>query len=337
MKHATKRLALVGIVVTLAFGLGGAPRLVAGELKEAVHLRLATTGIGSGWYIYGANFAQLIRKQLPKGSTIDVLPFSGGVGNPKLLESGEAELALAHTLTAYWAREGLEAYKAPLKSVQGVAGGLDQYWMGFMVSKKTELTSLAELKAKQYPLRLLTVPLGGLGEAGTRLILKAYGMSYDDLQAWGGSVKHVPRSPVPGTIREGKADAWSHIVNIGHPTATELATVVEMRFLPLSPDVIEKLSRVGFIPETIPAGTFPGQEGAISTVGSPTVLLARADLPDELVYLVTKTLAENTDAMVKGHAALKDFDPKAAWRREKLQAPLHPGAARYYKERGWMP
>ena len=312
-----------------------APALSKDDQKP-VHIRLATTGIGSGWYIYGANLAQLIRKQLPPGSTVDVLPFSGGVGNPKLVEKGDAEFALAHTTTAYWAREGKEGYKQPLKNVTGVAGGLDKYWLGFMVTKQSGLSSLDDVKGKKVPLRLLTVPIGGLGEAGTRLALQAYGTSYDELKANGGSVRHIPRPPVPGLIREGKADAWSHVVNIGHPTATELSTVTDMVFLSLKPEVIAELTKVGFTEEEMPAGLFKGQDKPVATVGAPTVLIARADLPEDLVYLVTKTLAENKPKLVKGHAAMKAFDPKTAWKPEKVQAPLHPGAARYYKEQGWM-
>jgi len=334
MRRLLNFLTAAVMVVAVTWVLA-APALAQDD-KKPVHIRLATTGIGSGWYIYGANLAQLIRKQLPPGSTVDVLPFSGGVGNPKLVEAGDAEFALAHTTTAYWAREGKEGYKKPLKNVTGVAGGLDKYWLGFMVTKKSGLSSLDDLKAKKVPLRLLTVPIGGLGEAGTRLALGAYGTSYEELEANGGSVKHIPRPPVPGLIREDKADAWSHVVNIGHPTATELSTVTEMVFLPLKPEVIAELTKVGFTAEEMPAGLFKGQDKPVATVGAPTVLIARADLPDDLVYLVTKTLAENKPKLVKGHAALKAFDPKTAWKPETVQAPLHPGAARYYQEQGWM-
>ena len=71
-------------------------------------------------------------------------------------------------------------------------------------------------------------------------------------------------------------------------------------------------------------------------MGSPTILIVRADLDEEVVYTVTKALLENKAALDKGHAGLKPFDPETAWKQEKLSVPLHPGAARYYKERGWM-
>ena len=81
------------VVIVVALCLVSAGTAVAQDKPQ--HLRFATVGLGSSWYIYGAGIASLLRPELPKGSTIDVLPIAGGIGNPKLLQGGEAELALA--------------------------------------------------------------------------------------------------------------------------------------------------------------------------------------------------------------------------------------------------
>jgi TRAP transporter TAXI family solute receptor len=334
MRHLVKQFSIaIALIVTL---LGVQSPVVAAGLTEPVHIRIATTGIGSSWYIYGATFASAIRKGLPGGSTIDVLPIAGSTGNPLLVERGEAEFGLTTTVTGYWAIQGMEPYKAPLKNVTAVAGGFDEIWMAFIVTKKSGLMSIDEIKEKKYPLRLLTAQRGGGGELVTRMILSAYGMSYDSLEAMGGSAKAVPRPAVAGLIREGKADAYSHSITLGHPTVVELSTNVDVRFLPLKSDVIEKLAATGLTRLTLPVGTFRGVDEPVATVGSPTVLIARADLPEELVYHVTKALAESKEALARGHAGLKPFDPETAWQPEKIQFPLHPGAVRYYQERGWM-
>jgi TRAP-type uncharacterized transport system substrate-binding protein len=59
-------------------------------------------------------------------------------------------------------------------------------------------------------------------------------------------------------------------------------------------------------------------------------------LPNEVAYAVTKALCENRDALAKGHAGLKYFNPQVGWKPENLGIPLHPGAEKYYKEKGWM-
>lgn len=334
MRHFITRIGISALLVLGVVGLSASTSSAA--LKDPVHLRIATAGIGGGWYIYGATFASVMRKALPKGSTIDVLPIAGSVGNPKLVNKGDAEFGLAQTVTGYWATKGIETYDKPLNNVRAIAGGFDELWMAFIVDKKSGLMSIEEVKEKKYPLRLLTAQRGGTGELVTRMILDAYGMSYDSLEEAGGSAKPVPRPSVPGIIREGKADAYSHSIMVGHPTVVELSTNVDVRFLPLKNDVIDGLSKTGLAPVTIPAGTFKGLDKDVPSVGSPTILIVRADLDEEVVYTVTKALLENKAALDKGHAGLKPFDPETAWMQEKLSVPLHPGAARYYKERGWM-
>jgi hypothetical protein len=81
---------------------------------------------------------------------------------------------------------------------------------------------------------------------------------------------------------------------------------------------------------------FKGQSEPVSTVGFPTVLITNKDLPEPIAYTVTKTIVENKDALVRGHAGLAEFDPPTAWQPEKVGIPLHPGAERAYREKGWM-
>ena len=146
----------------------------------------------------------------------------------------------------------------------------------------------------------------------------------------------VVATDAAGMIREGKADAYSHGSSVGHATWVDITTNVDVRFLPLSPKVIAELAAAGLAKVTIPKGAFKGVDEAMPSVGSPTILITRADLDEELVYVVTKAIAENKAVLDKGHASLKHFDPETAWQPGKLGIDLHPGAIRYYKERGWM-
>jgi TRAP-type uncharacterized transport system substrate-binding protein len=74
----------------------------------------------------------------------------------------------------------------------------------------------------------------------------------------------------------------------------------------------------------------------VKTVGFPMVLITNKELPEPVAYTVTKTVIENKDALVRGHAGLSEFDPKTAWQPDKVGLPLHPGAERAYREKGWM-
>jgi len=81
---------------------------------------------------------------------------------------------------------------------------------------------------------------------------------------------------------------------------------------------------------------FRGLAAELPVVGFPTVFITRQDVPADLVYLVTKSIAEGKDQLVAAHKGLSQFDPKVAWKPELVGLPLHPGAEKYYREQGWM-
>lgn len=299
-----------------------------------LHLRFATVGLGSSWYTYAAGIAQLLRPSLPKGSTIDVLPIAGGVANPKMIETGEAELAFSHNVAARWACKGEVAFTEPTTRVRALVGGLDNFFMGVFVSERSGITEIDQINTRAQPFRLLTTPVGGMGEYGVRQILSAYGTSYDGIKARGGSVRHVPRPATVQGLQDGTADAWSHIVNEGHPIVTELTTVTTVRMLPLSQAAVDKLVAAGWAPITVAPNTFKGQTEAVRTVNAPTNILASADLPEPVAYEITKLVNENKAKLVQVHGALSDFDPAKAADPGLTGCPLHAGAERYYREKG---
>ncbi len=329
------RLRLVTAWLTVAAVSLAAAGSALGQEKTQ-HLRFATVGLGSSWYSYAAGIAQLLRPSLPKGSTIDVLPIAGGVANPKMIETGEAELAFSHNVASRWACKGEVAFTAPTTKVRALVGGLDNFFMGMFVTERSGITSIAQITTRPQPFRLLTTPIGGMGEYGVRQILAAYGTSYDGIKARGGSVRHVPRPATVSALQDGTADAWSHIVSEGHPVVTELTTVTAVKMLSLSQAAIDKLVAEGWAPITVPANTFKGQTEPVRTVNAPTNLLTTVDLPEPIAYQITKLVNENKAKLVEVHAALADFDPAKGADPLLTGCPLHAGAERYYREKGLL-
>ena len=81
---------------------------------------------------------------------------------------------------------------------------------------------------------------------------------------------------------------------------------------------------------------FKGQKGTTKAVDLGTMIIAHKSVTDDIAYLVTKTIVENKADLVKAHQAFSEFVPENAWKPENTAIPLHPGAARYYSERGWL-
>ena len=309
---------------------------VAARAQQPVNLAMATLGQGSAWYIYGATMADLLRKALPAGSNVDVKPFSGGVGNAKLVARNETPIGLSFTVTNRWASLGTEAYDAKIDNLRALVGGLDTYYLVAVAARKLNIGSLKDVKDKKLVMKAFSQPVGSLGEFAMRQLFREYGLSYADLKGWGGSTTHANYNIIVDAFKDGRADVLVAVVTPKHPSISEIATFTDVRFLAIEPERVKGLTALGYKPATMPADTFKNQPQPVVTVGFPTVLITNAGLAEPLAYTVTKTIIENKDALVRGHAGLAEFDPKTAWQPDEVGLPLHPGAERAYREKGWM-
>jgi TRAP transporter TAXI family solute receptor len=303
---------------------------------DAQKLRIATLQMGSSWYVYGGVMGDLLRKELPSGSVIDILPYAGGVGNMNLVSKGDAELGMGFPVTGKWAMEGQMAYDKKMPNLRGLVGGFDEYFIGIVATKKSKITALEDIAKKKMPIHLVTVTKGSLGEFANRQIMEAVGAPYKTIESFGGKVTHTSFGVITKMLVDGQADIFMQVVTAGHPAMTEIAITADVVFLGLSDEVIKKLSAFGWGPATLPANTFKGQTAPVPTIGTTTSLIATDKLPNEVAYAVTKALCENRETLAKGHAGLKPFNPQVGWKPENLGLPLHPGAEKYFKEKGWL-
>ena len=332
-RNERKRLSRWTTAVVLAVALA-APSFAAAA--DAVQLRFATVGIGSAWYNYGAGIADLVKPNLPKGSTVDVLPIAGTIGNMKLLQSGETELGLSFPMVAAEGCGGFGSFDKKTDKVRGLMGGLDTYYYGTFVTVKSGIKSWDEIAAGKA--QMTTTRVGGSGEMGLRQILGLYGSSKKAVAEKGGSVKSLKRPATAAAIADGKADGWAHVVTKGHPVATELTTRTNMTMLPLSDSIIKGMvEKHGWVEAVIPPNTFKGQTGPVKTVKAATNIMIREGVSEEVAYIVTKTIVENAAKLRKIHAGLSGFDPKGVAHAGLVgNCPFHPGAVKYYKEKGMM-
>ncbi len=305
---------------------------------QAPQLKFATLSQGTAWYQYGATIAEMLQKTMP-GATIDVLPHSGGTGNVRLVARGEAQIGLGFSASNKWFFDKKELYEkdAGTERLRAIAGGLDIYYLAVIASRKLPVGSLAEIKEKRVPVRLMTLQVGSLSEYGMRQLLAGYGMTYDDIKGWGGKVSFTNYKIIVDAIRDGQGDMLIAVVNPGHPSITEIATFANVKFLPVSERVLDELAKLGYEKTAMPPNTYKGQEQAVPYGATTTVVICRDDLPADVAYTIAKTVADNREALGNANAALKMFKPEVAWQPEKVGGiPLHLGAERYYKEKGWM-
>lgn len=365
MKKSLKKALALGLAVFTVFGISGcasqetetktaesAKETAAGTAKEPgtagsyevtgpVELTFATQDVGTTAYVYASTMANIFTDAFPKGSVIDVTTTSpGGVGAPVVLENGQCNVIISNAAPSKWACEDGILDNPPVERVRSIAGGLDKAFINVLFTQsfvdKTGITSVEQLVEQKYPVRIAIKSSGAFGELACAKVFEVLGVSYKDIESWGGSVTQTGSDAIVSLLKDGKADLTIDHIAPGQSATAELCMTADMYFPQLSDETLEKLEEVGFDASTIEAGTWTGQDTEIKSVGSPQVILVAADVDDATAYTLTKALCENQETLVNASAALEAFDPKTAWEPLKVGAPLHPGAEAYYKEMGYM-
>lgn len=321
---------------------GETPQAKAAEKSEkSVNLTFAAQEVGTTAYVYASAIANIFMEGLPAGSNIDVTTTSpGGVGAPVIMEQGQCDLVVGNGAPAKWASTTGILGNPPVKNVRAIAGGLDEAFINVMFTQafvdKTGITSIEELIAQKYPVRIAIKSPGTFGELACARVLEAYGVDYDTIKSWGGTITNTGSAAIGSLLKDGKADMTIDHTGPGQAATTELCMTTKMYFPQMSDEALKKLEAAGFDFYVISPNTWNGQTEAIRSCGSPQVVLVSADVSDDAVYAMTKALCENVNKLINASAALKVFNPAHAWEPLKVGVPLHPGAERYYKEKGYM-
>jgi TRAP transporter TAXI family solute receptor len=324
-----------------AFAMLGAVFTLASKpvLAQPVNWTIASFSEGSSWYVYSVNLGELLRTALPAGSTVDTPPIAGGLANPKLIAADKAQIAFGMAVVGNWAYEGRAGFKEPLKNLRALVGGWDDYFLvplargtGF----PADLTGYFKQVNPKASVTLLT--RGSVGAFGGQQLLDIAGVGEEALAKTGGDYEYGSFGMVKDRFSGGTGDVFVQVATAGHPGITEIAQTNKVTFLQPSKEVLSAMtSQHGWGTNTMPKGTFPGQDKDVLLPSTTTTLFTSTKLSDDHAYLVVKTICEKTDRLRAAHKALAKFDcAKGAWKQEVNGLPLHPGATRYYKERGWI-
>jgi uncharacterized protein len=306
---------------------------------EAKRIRWTAQEVGTFIMMASTTLSEISKRYLPKDVQVDVLPYGAVVASVTLVEDGKAEIGWAN-VTALWAQQGKFMYTKPHTHLTAIAGTFEPSSLQIFARKefvtKTGLKTINDIREKKLGVRIATKTKGSLGQLSGPLQLEAHGITYDDIKAWGGTVTETSVGDIVARMKDARADLWFDNLAPGHPSVTEYLQTADGVVIPPTPEAVKYLEKYGFYPFTLKAGSWKGQEVDMVQVSGPTLLIARKDVPDEIVYAITKAICENADEVRKAHAQMKVFDEKIAWRKDKVVIDLHPGAKKYYVEKGWM-
>ncbi|MCX5915096.1 MAG: TAXI family TRAP transporter solute-binding subunit [Deltaproteobacteria bacterium] len=286
-------------------------------------LKLMTGPMGGAWYPLGGAISDAIQKAIP-GVGVSVMP-GGGIGNVEALEVGKCDIGFANSCSAVDGLFGRAPFKKKMENMRQLANLYPQYFQ-MAVAEDSGIKSVADLKGK-----VLACDRKGLtGEQLSELVLKVYGLSYKDLA----KVNHVSYSDGVSLMKDGHAQAFFLITTIPSSSIIDLSADRKIRMLSLPEDKVQALQKInsGFLKRVIPKGTYPGVDYEVNGVGAFTHLIISSKLPDDLVYKITKVVADSLPRLADVVKDMKGVTSKDL--AFDVGVPYHPGALKYYKEIG---
>lgn len=310
----------------LALAVGG---LALGAARPGLaqnFVNLLTGGTAGVYYPLGVALARVYGERIP-GIRTSVQATKASVENLNLLQAGKGELAftLGDSLIAAWKGDSEAGFKAPLDRLRGIAAIYPNY-VQIVASKESGIVTLADLKGKRVS---VGAPKSGT-ELNARAILAAAGLTYADLS----KVEYLPFAESVDLMKNRQLDATLQSAGLGVASIRDLATSVAIRMVAVPPEVVAKIG-APFRPGVIPAGTYTGQDADVPTATIPNFLVTHAGVGEDLAYAMTKELFAGLDQLAAAHAEGKKITLEGAL--SGMPIPLHPGAERFYKEKGLLP
>ncbi len=318
--------ALLSSCILTATGVSAAPyKTTAGQQT------VAAGSIGGSWFVISTALFDLYSKNV-ENLTYNIVP-GGGVSNPISIQGGKATIGMGYTTNLFAAYNGLPPNKEKMPDIRAIFSLNVSSLLHPFILASAPVKSFEEIVARKYPLKVDTGSRGTGGELAAQRAMAAMGASYENIKSWGGSVTHSAYREAAGRMVDGHIDSFVNDDIINSPTYVELVVSRAMRIMPLSQQAIDSLaSSFGYGKAVIPANTYKGQTSDIPTISQTHALFAHKNVPDDLVYAMTKLAFENKAALVAVHPIFSSMDPVMG--SKGLPIPLHPGAERYYREIG---
>ena len=285
-------------------------------------ITLYTGGTSGVYYPLGSKYAELLNKA---GIKAKAVTSGASVSNAKAIGDGNAHAAIMQNDVAYYAYNGLYMFEGkPVKNLRGVAA-LYPETVQFVVRADSDIKTLQDLAGKKVA---IGAPGSGTAVAAEQ-ILKAAGV-WDKIQKVNQDFSQAAQA-----LKLGQIDAAVIVSGAPTPAITQIAVTTPVRVVPISDDVLNKLKSEGYIfyvRQVLSKDTYKGMTEDTPTLAVKAILVVSASLPDDVVYEMTKVLFDNVDALRAVHQKARYISLDTAL--DGMSIPLHPGAYKYYEEKG---
>ena len=303
---------------------------VLAQKSDQKFVTIGTGGITGVYYPAGGAICRFVNQSRKEhGLRCNVESTGGSVFNVNAITSGDLDVGVAQADVQYFAVNGLDRFKdqGPIKSVRALFA-LHAEAFTVVARRDSNIKEWNDVRSKRL----------NLGESGsgmytvTRDLLRDAGMGVSDLKV----ATELRQLEMAGALCDNKIDAFTYIV--GHPNASikEATTSCASVIVPLSDALIAKvLSRAPYYSAaTIPGKMYTGTDNDVKTIGVRATLVTSSKLSDDAAYAIVKAVFDNLEDFKKLHPALENLDAQQMLTGNT--APFHPGAIKYFKEKGLM-
>jgi uncharacterized protein len=309
------KLVAAAVAVAVVFSASGA--------SAQAFINVLTGGTSGVYYPLGVAIGKIYSDKIPNVKT-QVQATNASVENLILLQQGRGEIAFAlgDSLQAAWDGEEEAGFKTKLTKLR-IIGAIYPNYIQIVATADSGIKTLADLKGKSLS---VGAPKSGT-ELNSRAILAAAGLSYKDI----GKVEYLPFAESVDLMKNRQLDATLQSAGLGVASLKDLSTSTDVNMVGVPKEIVDKIGPP-FVSVLIPANTYNGQDKDVPTAAVVNYLVTSSAVSDDIAYQMTKMIFEQLPELANAHAAGKEIKLETA--AAESPVPLHPGAIRYYKEKG---
>lgn len=309
-------------VLTLAVAFATPAVASAADGKKPAKVTISVGNQGTPWSVVGAAISQIMSKAGVKSNT----ELGGGLSNVVTVSNDRTNTGFTMAAVLPMAYEGAKPFPRKIDNVRGI-GSFMVNTTHVMVRADAGVKTFEDLKARPFA----TQPIGNVTTLAFQLLLNAHGLKESDLKISRGGQNFGANQ-----LKDRKVVGFTATTGIPSAAFIDAAQTIDVAFLPVSDAALAKLQKVnpGFVSAAIPANTYNGQTEAVPSMATQSMLITNTKVTDDEAYFITKTIVENLDTIRKVHGSVKNLTPEFMAKPPAIE--LHPGAKRYYVEKGYL-
>lgn len=313
-------------ILALAAALLSAPAAASAKIE----INAAAGNQGGVFYVGMGAVGKAIMDSNPD---IDYTMFpSAGFTNIMRVQKGQSQIGVAQSINTYMGAKGMKPFKTVQDKVMGLVNVNTNAHTHIVVTAASGIKSIEQIRDEKLPIKININPTGGNNELVPRLIFEAYGIGWNELREQG--AKLFPLS-IPDSIdmmKDGRIDVDVYHGEEPAYKYTDIMSTTDINFLPIDEEIAQKIAKeYGMSVTEFSPVAYKGKVKGLRGLTTHTELVIGKDVPEELAYRITKAIIEHRDDIATAVPLWGTLDAKTA---PLTSVPLHPGAAKYYKEIG---